>query len=256
MAPRIALQLYTVRDKMNTPEEAIATIGKVAEIGYRTVEPAGYDLLGAEKMREVCDANGLGICSTHAGFPSNPDELKKLIEDHQTMGCNRPGIGGMPGEYRGSAESFAKFAKLASEVGAGLAEAGMSLNYHNHSFELARFGDKTGLDILIENSCSHCVMFELDLYWVQHGGGSPVAWIKKLGCRAPVVHFKDMGITPEMQQFYAEVGEGNLDWCSILAACEETGVQFAVVEQDTCQRDSLEAVAISYRNMKAMGMSD
>lgn len=253
MAPRIALQLYTVRDKMQTAEEAIATIAKVAEIGYKNVEFAGYGLLGAQKAREVCDANGLSICSTHAGFPTSDDETKQLIEDHQIMGCTMPGIGGMPGEYRGSAESFAKFAAAASAVGATLKEAGMTFIYHNHSFELVRFGNKTGLDILVEESCE-CIGFELDLYWVQHGGGSPVAWINKLGSRAPVLHFKDMCITADMQQYYAEVGEGNLDWPGILAAAEASGAKYAIVEQDTCQRDSLEAVANSFRNMVAMGL--
>lgn len=254
MPPKIALQLYTVRDHMQTPEDAIATIAKVAEIGFKYVEFAGYGILGPAKAREVLDANGLKCCSTHAGFPADADGVKQLIEDHQILGCTMPGIGGMPGEYRESAATYLAFAQKATELGQGLAEAGMSFVYHNHSFELAKYEGQTGLDILIENSCAKCVKFELDLYWVQHGGGTPATWIKKLGSRAPVVHFKDMGITPDMKQFYAEVGEGNLDWPGILAACEETGVQYAIVEQDTCTRDSLEAVANSFKNMVAMGL--
>jgi len=129
----------------------------------------------------------------------------------------------------------------------------MTFIYHNHSFELVRFGDKTGLDILVEKA-GPGVGFELDLYWVQHGGGSPVAWINKLGKKAPVLHFKDMGITPDMQQYFAEVGEGNLDWPGILAAAAASGAQYAIVEQDTCPGDSLQSVATSFRNMKAMGL--
>jgi len=95
---------------------------------------------------------------------------------------------------------------------------------------------------------------ELDLYWVQHGGGSPVAWINKLGKRAPLVHFKDMKISVDMKQSFAEVGEGNLDWPGIIEACVANDVQYYIVEQDTCERDSLESVKTSYDNMRAMGL--
>jgi sugar phosphate isomerase/epimerase len=107
---------------------------------------------------------------------------------------------------------------------------------------------------MIENSCGKCFKNELDLYWVQHGGGSPVAWINKLGSRAPLTHWKDMAITPDMKQFFTEVGEGNLDWQGILAACIANNVEYYIVEQDVCPGDTLESVAISFKNMKAMGI--
>lgn len=255
MGCRIALQLYTLRDKMQTPRKVAKTLEEVAAIGYKYVEAAGWGVTGATKLRKLCDDNGLTICSTHGSFEAMQSDLPQVIDEHQTMGCKFPGIGGMPGQYRGSAEGFASFAKLATEVGEKLAAAGMTFHYHNHSFELAKFGDKTGLDILCENSDGRYVKNELDLYWVQHGGGSPVAWLTKLADRAPLVHFKDMGISPEMQQYFAEVGEGNLDWPSIIAACRAHNVQYCIVEQDTCQRDSLEAVKISFDNMRKMGLS-
>lgn len=252
---KIALQLYTVRDKMNTPAEIAKTLEAVAKIGYKNVEAAGWSITGAAELRRMCDDNGLKICSTHASFEDMQNNLAQIIEDHQIMGTNYPGIGGMPGEYRTSGESFATFAKLANEVGKKLFEqAGMIFSYHNHSFELAKFDGKIGLDILIENSCGDYLKNELDLYWIQHGGGSPVAWINKLGNRAPLIHFKDMGVSVDMQQHFAEVGEGNLDWPSIIAACEANNVQYYIVEQDICQRDSLESVKISYENMRKMGL--
>ncbi|MEN6403693.1 MAG: sugar phosphate isomerase/epimerase [Armatimonadia bacterium] len=251
---KIALQLYTLRDKMQDADGVARTLEAVAKIGYKNVEPAGWAITGAEKLRELCDANGLSICSTHGSFQAMQDDIQQVIAEHQIMGCKYPGIGGMPGEYRTSGEGFAEFAKLATQVGLKLSEAGMAFHYHNHSFELTKFDGKTGLDILIENSCGDCVKNELDLYWVQHGGGSPVAWINKLGKRAPLVHFKDMQISVEMKQSFAEVGEGNLDWPGIIGACVANDVQYYIVEQDTCERDSLESVKISYDNMRGMGL--
>lgn len=57
------------------------------------------------------------------------------------------------------------------------------------------------------------------------------------------------------QQVMAEVGEGNLNWPGILAACKEAGVKWYCVEQDKCQRDPFESLAISLRNLKEMGLN-
>jgi sugar phosphate isomerase/epimerase len=68
-----------------------------------------------------------------------------------------------------------------------------------------------------------------------------------------LVHLKDMAVqanTPIM----AEVGEGNMNWESILAACQEAGVLWYIVEQDTCQRDPFESLGISLRNLRALGL--
>ena len=64
-----------------------------------------------------------------------------------------------------------------------------------------------------------------------------------------------MGIKPDRTQFMAEVGEGNLNWPAIVKSCKAAGVEWYLVEQDTCYRDPFESVAISLRNMKAMGLS-
>ena len=54
----------------------------------------------------------------------------------------------------------------------------------------------------------------------------------------------------------AEIGEGNLNWPAILAAAAAGGVEWYLVEQDECyQRDPFESLAISYRNLQAMGLS-
>ena len=71
----------------------------------------------------------------------------------------------------------------------------------------------------------------------------------------PLLHVKDMAISPEREQRFAEVGEGNLNWPAILEAAEQADVEFCLVEQDRCyERDPFESLAISYRNLRAMGV--
>ena len=98
------------------------------------------------------------------------------------------------------------------------------------------------------------LLAELDTYWIQAGGGDPVAWIRRCAGREPLLHLKDMTVTPQREQRYTEVGEGNLNWPDILAAAEAGGVEYLLVEQDECyERDPFESLAISFRNLSAMG---
>ncbi len=252
MASVIAAQLYTVRDFTQTPADIIQTMKKVAAAGYEAVQLSALGPMEPAELREVCDGEGLTICSTHTDYERMRDEPEAVIEEHKILDCQYPAIGGLPAEYR-NAQGFAKFAKEASQVAARLAEGGLTFGYHNHNFELEKFGDRTGLQILLEDSDPRYFTFEIDTYWVQAGGGSPVAWINKLKDRLPLLHLKDMTMRGR-EQIMAEVGEGNLDWPGILEAAKNVGVVWYIVEQDTCERDPFESLNISLDNLKAMGL--
>jgi len=228
---------------------------RVREIGYEAVQVSGIgkDIDWAD-VRRICDDNGIEVAATHVSFESLRDETDRMIEQHEIIGCKYPAIGGLPNEFRGSAEGYATFAKQANEVGRKLAAAGMAFGYHNHSFELEKYGDRTGLQIIYEESDPKYVTGEIDTYWVQHGGGDPAAWIRMLKGRMFLVHFKDFRIVSGEQRF-AEVGEGNLNWPNILEACKTTGVEWYIVEQDNCyDRDPFDSLKISFDNMRAWGL--
>ncbi len=252
MASCIGAQLFTLRDFIQTPEDIAKSMKKVREIGYEAVQVSAMGPIDKKELRKILDGEGIKCAATHIGFEEMRDDTERVVEEHKILGCEYPAIGGLPGEYR-NAEGFARFARDASEVGAKLAEHGLTFGYHNHSFELEKFGDRTGLQILMEDSDPKTVTFEIDTYWIQHGGGCPAKWIEKASGRIPLLHLKDMGVGPD-GPWMTEVGEGNLDWPSILAAAKAAGTIWYLVEQDTCQRDPFESLAISLRNMKAMGL--
>lgn len=252
---QIAAQLYTLRNFTQTTEDFAQAMKRVRDIGYEAVQVSGIgkDIDWAD-VRRICDDNGIEVAATHVSFESLRDETDRMIEQHEIIGCKYPAIGGLPNEFRGSAEGYLTFAKQANEVGRKLAAAGMAFGYHNHSFELEKYGDRTGLQIIYEESDPKYVTGEIDTYWVQHGGGDPAAWIRMLKGRMFLVHFKDFRIVGGEQRF-AEVGEGNLNWPNILEACKTTGVEWYIVEQDNCyDRDPFDSLKISFDNMRAWGL--
>lgn len=256
--PVLAAQLYTVRDFTKTTEDFAASMKKVQAIGYKAVQVSGIGPIADADVKQICDDNGLKIIITHIGYDKLWKETDAVIEQHKLWDCKNVAIGSMPGEYRGGEEGFIRFAREASKVGEKLAAAGLTFSYHNHSFEFVRFGKRTGLDIVYGESDPRYLMAEIDTYWVQHGGGDPAEWIRRMKNRMPVVHFKDMIVKAQdwnVQQVMAEIGEGNLNWPAIIAACRDAGVEWYAVEQDICQRDPFESLKISYDNLKAMGLS-
>lgn len=249
---QLAVQMYTLREFAKTPKDLAETLAKVKKIGYDSVQMSGTCEVPYTELHKMLEDNGLTCCATHIPFELMRDNPGKVIEDHYAIQCKYPAIGGLPGVYQ-NAEGYAKFAKEATEVGKKLAEGGLHFGYHNHAFELETYNGRTGLATLYEDSDPKYFKAEIDTYWVQHGGGDPAAWIDKLKGRIPLVHLKDMtvrGGNPIM----AEVGEGNMNWPHILEACKRAGVEWYIVEQDTCERDPFESLAISLKNLHAMGM--
>ncbi len=108
--------------------------------------------------------------------------------------------------------------------------------------------------MLYDMSSPEHLKAEIDTYWIQAGGGDPAEWVRKCAGREPLLHLKDMCVTTDREIRMAEIGEGNLNWPAILSAAEEGGVEFALVEQDSCyDRDPFECLEISYRNLCTMG---
>jgi sugar phosphate isomerase/epimerase len=249
---RIAAQLYTLREFTKTPADIADTMKKVAKIGYEAVQVSGMGPIDPHELRKIVDGEGLTICATHSGYDRMKNETEAVIQEHYVIGCKHPAIGGLPQDYR-NGEGFHKFAKEVSDVARRLADGGLTFSYHNHSFEFEKFGDKTGIEIIRSESDPKYVNMELDTYWVQHGGGDPAEWILKCKGRIPLLHLKDMG-NKGGQPLMTEIGEGNLNWPRIMDAAKKSGVQWYIIEQDVCQRDPFESLAISFRNVKAMGI--
>lgn len=273
---QIAAQLFTIREFTQTREDFAASMAKVRAIGYEAVQVSQIGDIPDAEVKRIADDNGMTICNTHSSVEQLQRDPDAVIEQHRLWGARHVAIGGMPQEYRESEDGFRRFAAIANDIGETLNAAGMTFSYHNHSFEFVRFGKKSGLELIFDETDPRYVQFEIDTYWVQHGGADPVVWIEKMQDRMPVVHLKDMVMIPppsksppnelgrvdtdrrgdlRPQQAMAEVGEGNMNFAGILAACKRIGVEWYAVEQDICQRDPFESLAISYRNLREMGLS-
>ncbi len=252
--PMIAAQLYTVREHMRTPDQIATGLRKIKEIGYPAVQISGIGEIEPKHLKDLLDQEGLIACATHVPWDRMVNDFDNLVAQHKLWECKYVGLGAMPSEYKEDRAGWVRFAKEASEVGKKFLDHDLQFIYHNHAFEFQKYDGVTGLDILLEESDPEAFHFELDTYWVQAGGANSVTWIEKVAGRMKVVHFKDMGNAGTNDPVMAEVGEGNLEWPEIIAACKKIGVEYAAVEQDICPGDPFDSLEISFNNLKKLGL--
>lgn len=251
---QLAAQLYTLRKVMQTPEQIDRGFARLKQDGWQAVQASGLGPIAPEELKALADKYGLAICATHVSFDRLTNDLDALIGEHEILDCKYIGLGSMPDNFRGSANGYKHFSRLINPIAERIRDAGHAFVYHNHNFEFARFGELTGMDILL-NECGEAVQFEPDTYWIQAGGGDVVQWLEKLSGRVEVVHFKDMVYHQDEGGFVmAEVGEGNLNWQGIVSMCTRTGVQWHIVEQDECRRDPFDSLKISLNNCHEYGL--
>jgi len=251
--PVIGVQTFTLREHMKTIADIAKTLERIRAIGYTSVQLSGCWPQDAGALAKVLKDSGLKAASTHVGWGDFTGDLDTLIENHRLWDCSHPAIGGLPKDYF-CEEGVRQFLNELTPIANRLAEAGMDFSYHNHNHELARYGRRTWLARLYEDGSPDVVKAEIDTYWITAGGGDPAAWIRTCAGREPILHVKDMLVTPEREQRFAPIGDGNLNWPAILDAATASGVEYLMVEQDNCYgEDPFDCLKRSYDFLTGMG---
>ncbi len=251
-APRergqVAIQLYTLRDF--TGKDFTGTLKSVAELGYDAVEFAGYGGLSARDLKTRLDDLGLGCAGTHEGFERLEKNTDEVIEYNRTIGNRFLVCPSMPGEWREKgAAGYKAFGERMNVIGEKAKEAGMRVCYHNHSFEFAKEDGKYLIEYLFDATDPSLVGAEVDVYWVQHGGEDPAAFIRRYSNRCPLIHMKDMA---RGDRSFAPVGTGTLDMPAIVAAARTAKAEWFTVEQDSSKKPILGEIEISLKNMRQL----
>jgi sugar phosphate isomerase/epimerase len=282
---KIGVQAMMLKDSF-AEAGAFETLRKVSEIGYNAVEisqipmtPENVAELDRSRTELGMDIAALSVAmETPKGRPGDSlaEHFDKIVEDAKRLDSKLLRIGMLPFSAMTSIGAVVDFAKQANDYAERLQEQGLGLYYHNHHIEFAKFDGKYMLDIIAENSPA--MGMEIDVHWVQRGGLDPVRTLEKYAGRTAMVHLKDyrIGTLPEeafglldsgdimvfMTEFknvvqFAEVGEGNLDFASIIPAAQAAGAEYLLVEQDELYgRTVWEALQTSYDNLIALGQAE
>src|SRR5438105_100308 len=236
--------MYTVRDEAGKDFEG--TLRRVKEMGYRGVELAGTNGLVAGELKGLLFDVGLECAGNHVSLDRLENEMTEVLDYNSALANDYIICPYIPEDRRRTADDWRQLAESLNDIGIACQEKDITFCYHNHAFEFERIGGQYALDFLFDATFSDLVRSELDVYWVAYGGEDPVEYLRRYGERVPLVHLKDMAA--DETRTFAEIGEGKLDIRAIVTTCQQIGVDWLIVEQDTCNRPSLESAAISFEN--------
>ena len=169
----IGMQLYTVRTDLE--KDFAGTLAKVAAIGYKEVEFAGYFNHTPKQVKETLTANGLTSPSAHIDYATlGPDKLPAALDAAHTIGhtflVNPVDRRIDPSRSRAAGSGL----RRPTTVPARRAKkAGIQFAYHNHNFEFAPVDGKLPYDVLLESCDPALVKMELDLCWISAAGKDP-----------------------------------------------------------------------------------
>jgi sugar phosphate isomerase/epimerase len=239
------IQLYTLRSILERDFEG--TLARVAEIGYREVEFAGYYNRTPEQVRDILRRTGLKAPSAHIPVPATDADWQRALDAAKIIGHEWAVIPWLDPSQR---DNFGGLADRLNHLATMTKSAGLRQAYHNHDFEFAsNGGNGTYLDLLLTRTDPQLVSFEMDVYWVTKAGADPLALMTKYPGRFPLLHLKDA--TPAPERRMADVGSGTIDWTAVLKAARAQGLQHAFVERDDAT-DPLASARASYTYLSSL----
>lgn len=234
MKPKIGIQLYTLRDYIQTPEDFDKTLTRLHSMGVRYVQISGIGDFSAETQKEILDRNHIEVCVTHKPLEKIIGETQKTIDDHKTIGCDSIGLGMPPDSYKLSAERTRKLIREIEKISPLLKENGMTFNYHNHAFEFFKLDDMNAcsMDLLLSETDPDVFRFIPDLAWIHYAGQSPTEILRKMKGRVKVLHFKDYIFDNKNMRKFVSLGKGMINLSECYEAAFELGIPYIMYEQD------------------------
>ena len=252
----IGVQLYTVRSLVQS--DLAGTLVAIQKIGYKNVETfaAQYKMSARDLRSAILDAS-LTVPSAHFSY----SDLDSKFDYAKELGVECIVCSMIPKTVADSVDGFKRGAEQYNKWGEQARKMNMRFGFHNHNIEFQDYGGVTQFDVLMRYTDPELVQWQMDCYWVAQAGRDPVGMLRTYGDRIQSLHLKDRKPnvpisfnTGPASAHFTEVGEGTLDWVSILRLAAEAHIPYMFVEQDQTERPPLESLQISYSNI-AMRMS-
>jgi sugar phosphate isomerase/epimerase len=251
MAIQTALQLYSLR--FLGEKDFPGMLKQVADAGFTAVEFARYGGMQVSDVKPIMDDLGLKTIGAHVAIDRFANEMDTVIEELKTLEAEFAIVPWLAPEDRPTTrEAALALAETLNAYGMKVRAEGLRFGYHNHDFELAKVDDTTTIfDLIIESTDPALVDIQLDVYWAQYGGGDVIDLMKRLAGRVPTLHIKDAewpytGVP-------AEGSAISIDYPAVLAVAKDTGVEWAIVEQDKQQEtDPVGFVQQKLRNLESL----
>jgi sugar phosphate isomerase/epimerase len=233
----IALQMYSLREQMKS--DVNGTHALIPQMGIRYLEGGGTYGMSKEDYQQLLKKNGLSVIGVGADYKQLQENLQAIIENANSYDAKYATCFWIPhtsGQF--SIKETEEAVALFNEAGKKLKEAGITLCYHPHGYEFTSHADGVLFDVLLKNAKNYA--FNMDVYWVQMGGGDPLAIMKKYPKKFPLLHLKDRAHgTPGSTDGRGDVetnvvlGTGDIDIRGIIKQAQKAKTKYLILEDES-----------------------
>ncbi|MFW5780858.1 MAG: sugar phosphate isomerase/epimerase family protein [Bacillota bacterium] len=249
---KIGLQLFTVRKQAQ--KDLYNTLSDISQMGIRYIEAAriDFDQTNAEIFLKANADFGIEVVSTQIKFKKLKEDFDKVLQFHKKTNCKNAVISVLPTKsIVGSKEELLNFCKEANELGKKYRAEKIELCFHHHDFEFLQRDYGMQIDILEKNLET---AFIIDTYWAAKGGIPADKLTDKLK-KVKGYHLRDYGLCGVMRKAKDfALGDGVIDFKSIIEKGENQNVEYAVIEQNT--KTPFDELKKSVEHIKTLGFGD
>lgn len=268
----LGIQLYTVREDMK--KDPAGTLKKLADIGYKYVEHAGYynhKFYGYSipEFKKILSDNNLKMISGHDFLGSQQwnkatndftDDWKKTIDDSAAVGMKYLISPGVDESLVQNMNDFRHYMDMYNKTGELCKKSGMHFAYHSESYEFNHSLDNTTLyDLILQSTDKNLVWQQIDIGNMYEPGGRAMHYLKKYPGRFFSMHVKDEmkkeNPSPNGNQYEScLLTKGVIPVKEIVDYARKNGINYFIIEQEDFQdKTPLESAAFDLKIMKGWG---
>jgi sugar phosphate isomerase/epimerase len=236
-AQEFGIQLYSLRNQFNRDVEKSLKI--ISDWGISTIEAGDSYGMDEEKFRTLLkkyDLNPISIGASYEELRDNPGEVAKKAKRYGArfvMCAWIPHIGNLF-----TIEKAKSSVDVFNKAGAILKKEGLTLAYHAHGYEFRSYQNGTIFDYIARKAKNFS--FEMDVFWVQHGGEDPLKLLEKYPDFVVMLHLKDMrkGVVGNFSggedvETNVVLGSGQIDIAGVVKRASELGVRYMFIEDES-----------------------
>jgi len=249
----ISIQLYTTRNFQ--PYNKILEF--ISSLGITNVELFGLEEIIVDNFKKMKEDYNITYKSSHFSFESlkNPSDIIDRAKDLNIKNLFVPAPpkkgNNFEDQFSMDEEEWISFGKYLSSFINIFEDAGLTLGYHNHSYEFRPLpSGKLPIQCIMDDNEN--LKFEIDIGWSIAGGSDPIYFIKKYSDKIIACHLKDF-IDKDKNMLIHEnqspVGKGFINWKEILASLNNTNCELFILEHDD-PKDYKKYIIESLKNLR------
>lgn len=236
-AQEVGLQLYSLRNEFKT--DVTGSLDIIQSWGITKLEGGGTYGMKMEDFKKELASRDMSVVSVGAGFEQLENDVQKVIDNAKAFGATYVMCAWVPhDDNKWDLEETQHATDVFNKAGKVLKENGLTLAYHAHGYEFRPYEDGTLFDYMAENATDFT--FELDVFWAHHGGGDPLALMKKYPKKMTLLHLKDMRKGVEGNNTGHEdvetnvvLGTGQVDIAGVVAEAKQLGIEYMFIEDES-----------------------